>query len=218
MAIRLRRRGIDDFVVLERRARASAAPGATTPIPAAPATCPPTSTRSPSRPNPDWTRPFSAQPEIHALPRADCAERLRRERPHPLRHRGDRRAAGTRTRARWRRRDLDQGRLRAQFLIARDRRPGRAAAARRSPGSTDFEGEVFHSARWDHDYDLRGKRVAVDRHRRLGDPVRPPDPARGRAAARSSSAPRAWVRAAPRPADHRGSSGRCSAASRASSG
>ena len=30
----------------------------------------------------------------------------------------------------------------------------------RIPGE-EFEGEVFHSARWDHDYDLRGKRVAV---------------------------------------------------------
>ena len=31
----------------------------------------------------------------------------------------------------------------------------------RLPGSERFEGHVFHSARWDHDYDLRGKRVAV---------------------------------------------------------
>ncbi len=29
------------------------------------------------------------------------------------------------------------------------------------PGLDTFPGEVFHSARWDHDYDLRGKRVAV---------------------------------------------------------
>jgi len=28
------------------------------------------------------------------------------------------------------------------------------------PGLEDFEGAVFHSARWDHDYDLKGKRVA----------------------------------------------------------
>jgi cation diffusion facilitator CzcD-associated flavoprotein CzcO len=29
------------------------------------------------------------------------------------------------------------------------------------PGLERFEGHSFHSARWDHDYDLRGKRVAV---------------------------------------------------------
>lgn len=29
------------------------------------------------------------------------------------------------------------------------------------PGLEDFAGHAFHSARWDHDYDLRGKRVAV---------------------------------------------------------
>ena len=29
------------------------------------------------------------------------------------------------------------------------------------PGLEDFEGKLIHSARWDHDYDLRGKRVAI---------------------------------------------------------
>ncbi|WP_447006025.1 flavin-containing monooxygenase [Saccharothrix isguenensis] len=29
------------------------------------------------------------------------------------------------------------------------------------PGIDAFQGKAFHSARWDHDYDLRGKRVAV---------------------------------------------------------
>ncbi len=29
------------------------------------------------------------------------------------------------------------------------------------PGLDAFPGKVFHSARWDHDYDLRGKRVAM---------------------------------------------------------
>jgi cation diffusion facilitator CzcD-associated flavoprotein CzcO len=31
----------------------------------------------------------------------------------------------------------------------------------RIPGIESFAGELFHSARWNHDYDLRGKRVAV---------------------------------------------------------
>jgi cation diffusion facilitator CzcD-associated flavoprotein CzcO len=29
------------------------------------------------------------------------------------------------------------------------------------PGLAGFAGEVFHSARWDHSFDLDGKRVAV---------------------------------------------------------
>ncbi|MEU4443941.1 NAD(P)/FAD-dependent oxidoreductase [Actinosynnema sp. NPDC050801] len=29
------------------------------------------------------------------------------------------------------------------------------------PGIEEFQGKTFHSAQWDHDYDLRGKRVAV---------------------------------------------------------
>lgn len=29
------------------------------------------------------------------------------------------------------------------------------------PGMDEFEGEAFHSARWNHEYDLKGKRVAV---------------------------------------------------------
>ena len=29
------------------------------------------------------------------------------------------------------------------------------------PGLADFRGEVFHSSRWNHDYSLEGKRVAV---------------------------------------------------------
>ncbi len=29
------------------------------------------------------------------------------------------------------------------------------------PGIEDFPGRVFHSSRWDHDFDLKGKRVAM---------------------------------------------------------
>ena len=74
------------------------------------------------------------------------------------------------------------------------------------PGLADFEGEVFHSARWNHDYDLRRQAGRGDRHRRLGDPVRPPDPAGGRAAA-PVPAHAGLDRAAQRPADQPGSSG-----------
>ena len=37
----------------------------------------------------------------------------------------------------------------------------RSPSCRRSRASSPSQGEVFHSARWNHDYDLTGKRVAV---------------------------------------------------------
>jgi hypothetical protein len=41
------------------------------------------------------------------------------------------------------------------------------------PGLADFRGPCFHSARWDHTVDLRGKRVAVIGTGASADPVRP---------------------------------------------
>ncbi len=64
----------------------------------------------------------------------------------------------------------------------------RAALRRACPGRETFAGHSFHSAEWDHDYDLRGKRVAVDRHRRERRAVRARDGRAGRASSSSSSA------------------------------
>ena len=56
--------------------------------------------------------------------------------------------------------ETDQGDVSARVLIS-------AAGALSEPstpdieGIDDFQGHTFHSARWDHDYDLEGKRVAV---------------------------------------------------------
>ena len=46
-------------------------------------------------------------------------------------------------------------------LVTGVRRALGAASCQTSLASTSFAGEVFHSARWNHDYDLTGKRVAV---------------------------------------------------------
>ena len=48
-------------------------------------------------PDDDWTEFFAQQPELQAYFER-CMRRLRRRRPHPLRHRGRRRPAGTRRR------------------------------------------------------------------------------------------------------------------------
>ena len=144
-----------------RRARqtTSAAPGATTPTRARPATCPRSCTRSRSRPTRTGRASFSPQPEIRAYLQR-VAERVRRARPVRLRHRPWRTPAGTRRRS-VAGRAPSAGDSTADVVVsARGRRcPTRSCPT--STASTPSQGEIFHSARWNHDYDLAGKRVAV---------------------------------------------------------
>ncbi|WP_432476720.1 flavin-containing monooxygenase [Nocardioides sp. GXQ0305] len=107
--------------------------------------------------NPDWTRSFSPQPEIHAyLQRvARDAEVLDRFRfatdVLDARWDDDRQRWVTRT---------STGTVVSRTLIS----GAGALVEPRLPdidGIGSFQGEVFHSARWDHDADLTGKRVAV---------------------------------------------------------
>ena len=177
-AVALTGAGRDDFVILER-ARASAAPGATTPIPAAPATSSRHLYSFSFAPNPDWTRAVRRASARSGPTLSDVADRFGL-RPHPLRRGGDRRGVGRR-----------------QALGGRhDRRPDRADAgsscgpparctSRRSPtiqGLDTFTGTVFHSARWNHEHDLGGRRVAVIGTGRQRDPVRATGAAAGGAA------------------------------------
>ncbi|MXQ75882.1 NAD(P)-binding domain-containing protein [Rhodococcus rhodochrous] len=107
--------------------------------------------------NPGWTRSFSPQPEIQAYIRsvADRYDVRRRTvfgcdvqtaRWNTTTHRWD--VATTR------------GKYSAKVVIS-------AVGALCEPslpdieGISGFEGEIFHSARWNHDADLAGKRVAV---------------------------------------------------------
>ena len=107
--------------------------------------------------NPEWSRSFSPQPEIQAYIRqvADRSGTLDRfvfdTNVDDLTWDA---AAGH-----WRVR-TSVGELTANVVVS-------AAGALSDPknpdipGFEDFTGEVFHSARWNHDYDLTGKRVAV---------------------------------------------------------
>jgi cation diffusion facilitator CzcD-associated flavoprotein CzcO len=108
-------------------------------------------------PNPDWSRTFATQPEI-----LDYVERTARRRGvmEHVRFRtemldatwdGDRR--------RWLV-DTTAGRYVAQVLVAAAG-PITEPSIPDLPGLDRFTGEVFHSGRWDHDVDLRGRRVAV---------------------------------------------------------
>ena len=108
-------------------------------------------------PNPDWSRSFSPQPEIQ-----DYLERTARESGVLDRFRFGvtvQDAAWDETESHWAV-STDHGEVTADILVT----GSGGLSEPRLPdieGIDSFEGEIFHSARWNHDYDLTGKRVAV---------------------------------------------------------
>ncbi|MGH3754527.1 MAG: flavin-containing monooxygenase [Pseudonocardiaceae bacterium] len=156
MAIRLRQQKMTDFVVLERAAdvggtwRDNSYPGCACDVPS--------QLYSFSfELNPSWSRSFSGQQEIWDYLR-HCADRYGL-RPHIRFHHEVLEAAWDHAGRRWRVR-TNRGELTCDVLIT-----GTGALSDPSvpdiPGMECFQGKVFHSARWDADYDLRGRRVAV---------------------------------------------------------
>ncbi|MGK5499725.1 flavin-containing monooxygenase [Streptomyces sp. URMC 125] len=155
-AVRLRRAGVTDFVVLERRDsvggtwRDNSYPGCACDVPS--------HLYSFSfAPNPDWPRTFSGQEHIRAyLERVADTFGLR---PHICCNAEVTEARWDGEELRWEI-DTTGGTLTADMLVSATgplsdpKIPG-------IPGLDGFPGKVFHSAQWDHDYDLRGKRVAV---------------------------------------------------------
>jgi len=156
MAIKLTEAGDDDYLVIERSDdvggtwRDNTYPGAACDVPS--------QLYSYSFAlNPHWSRSFSPQPEIQ-----DYIQHVAQDSGTLPRFR-----FGTElTDATW---DAEQqhwrvstsrGDLTADVLVS-------AAGALSDPRNPDiegfdsFQGEVFHSAAWNHDYDLRGKRVAI---------------------------------------------------------
>jgi cation diffusion facilitator CzcD-associated flavoprotein CzcO len=108
-------------------------------------------------PNPRWSRTFSPQPEIWDYLR-HCSHKYGVE-PHVLYNHAVTEAAWDDEREVWTI-ETDRGTLTADFFIS-----GVGALSDPKlpdiPGIDKFEGAMFHSAQWDHDYDLKGKRVAV---------------------------------------------------------
>lgn len=156
MAIELDRQGARDYLVVERGDdvggtwRDNTYPGAACDVPS--------QLYSYSFAlNPHWSRSFSPQPEIQAYIRSVAEQ-------HDVLSRFAFRTsleAATWDEAEqvWRV-STSRGDLTADVLVS-------AAGALSDPRDPDiegfgsFEGEVFHSARWNHDYDLAGKRIAV---------------------------------------------------------
>ncbi|MEV6657912.1 flavin-containing monooxygenase [Nocardia fluminea] len=156
VAVRLRQLGITDFVVLERASdiggtwRDNTYPGAGCDVPS--------QLYSYSfAPNPDWTHSFSTQPQIQRYVQ-DVADR------HGVRDSIVLDCEVTAARwnndtARWEIQTSD-GAYTADIMVS-------AAGPLSAPklpdikGINTFRGAMFHSARWDQEFELAGKRVAV---------------------------------------------------------
>ncbi|WP_406265368.1 NAD(P)/FAD-dependent oxidoreductase [Nocardia sp. NBC_00881] len=156
LAIRLAQQGRDDYLVLERGSdvggtwRDNTYPGAACDVPS--------HLYSYSfELNPDWTRSFSCQSEIQQY-----IENVSTRYGVRDKHIFDCDV----TRARWNNDsavweiESSQGSFTADTVVS-------AVGALCEPALPDikgingFEGEIFHSARWNHDADLTGKRVAI---------------------------------------------------------
>jgi cation diffusion facilitator CzcD-associated flavoprotein CzcO len=155
-AIRLKQAGITDFVILDRGDevggtwRDNSYPGCACDVPS--------HLYSFSfAPNPDWSRAFSRQPEIQAYLRR-CADDFGLRR-HTYLNADVSEARWDGARRRWLVKTT-RGELSCQVLIGAQG-PLSSPSVPSLPGLESFTGTTFHSAGWNHDYDLAGKRVAV---------------------------------------------------------
>ncbi len=157
MGVQLKKAGIDDFVILEKGTGVGGTwfwnryPGAECDVQS--------HLYSFSfEPNPNWSRPFSGQEEIlaylnHIADKYGIRDHIRFETRVQA-------ASWSDEQARW-----------TVTTESGDRYESRIAVSALGmfnnlvmpdiPGIEDFRGEWFHSARWNHDVDLRGKRVGV---------------------------------------------------------
>lgn len=107
--------------------------------------------------NPDWSRVYPGQGEIYAYLRTTAQRYGLTDRTcFNTLVKGAAFDAGTQT---WRI-ETNNGSLRSRFLILGTGGLSEPAVPT-LPGLETFQGKSFHSARWDHDYALEGKRVAV---------------------------------------------------------
>lgn len=155
-AVRLTQAGFEDVTIFERGTRLGGVwhhntyPGAACDVPSA--------LYSYSfAPNPSWSRRFSPQAEIReyieAIAREHGVDRLARLGVEVLR------ADFDEARAVWTLATSD-GSFEADLLVAACGQLTNPSIPP-IPGLDDFDGPVMHTARWDHDVELAGKRVAV---------------------------------------------------------
>src|SRR5258707_11922093 len=156
LAIRLRQEGVEDFVVLERNEGVGGTWWANT-YPGCACDVPSHLYSFSFAPNPSWTRTYSRQPEIRAYLRRVVDEFG--VSPHIRLSCEVKSARWDEDAARWQL-ETSQGPVRAQVLVS-GAGPLVDPKIPDFPGLERFEGPAFHSARWDHSVELRGKRVAA---------------------------------------------------------
>lgn len=156
-AIELKRAGIDDLMVFEQARdiggvwRDNSYPGAACDVASA-------LYSFSFEPNPKWSRAFAPQSEIHAYLQ-HCADKYDVTR-HISYNTRITSAAFNDAEGTWQLETAEGQRYAARVLVSacgQLRRP----RVPEIPGSEDYSGVVFHSAQWNHDFDPRGKRVAV---------------------------------------------------------
>ncbi|MFF8958888.1 flavin-containing monooxygenase [Streptomyces sp. NPDC014894] len=155
-AVRLRREGITDFVVLERADsvggtwRDNSYPGCACDVPS--------HLYSFSfAPNPDWPRTFSGQRHIRAY--LEHVADVFGLRPHLRLGHEVRMMTWDADALRWTI-ETGAGDYTADVVVSATG-PLSDPRIPEIPGLASFPGKVFHTARWDHDYELRGKRIAM---------------------------------------------------------
>ena len=154
--VKLTDAGIHDFIILERANRAGGCWRENT-YPGCACDVPSTFYSYSFRTNPEWSHSFASQEEIlhyieDTLEDMDLASKVHFNTDM-------REARWLEAERRWSIR-TNQGEYRAQFVIFATG-PLTKAAYPDIDGLDAFPGEVFHSAEWNHDVNLRGKRVAV---------------------------------------------------------
>ena len=156
MGVRLKKAGVENFAILEKDAtlggtwRVNDYPGAACDVPS--------HLYSFSfAQNANWSRKFPSQQELWDYTRgiAQDFDLVRHIRLSTALEGADFDEAGGFWQV-----HTSQGTLTAKVLVSCIGALGRPAYPD-LPGLASFEGTTFHSSRWRHDYDLRGKRVAV---------------------------------------------------------
>ncbi len=155
-AIRLKQQGYEDFMVLERAGDVGGTWHLNT-YPGCQCDIPSNLYSFSFAPKPDWTHSYPEQPQIQRYLR-DCAEQFG-VLPHIRLNCEVLEADWDAESGHWAM-DTSDGRISAKILIAA---PGLLSepSVPYVPGLDSFEGSVFHTARWDHEHDFEGERVAL---------------------------------------------------------
>ncbi|MFW7379295.1 MAG: flavin-containing monooxygenase [Oligoflexus sp.] len=157
IAIRLKKAGIDDFTILEQSHEVGGTwrdnhyPGAACDIPS------PVYSYS-FEPNANWSKMFSPQQEILEYLKK-CADKYKL-RPHIRFLSTVESSQFNEQSGLWTVNIKDQSPLQARFFVLCSGGLSRPSYPE-IQGLQDFEGALFHSARWNHDFPLENSRVAV---------------------------------------------------------